>query len=249
MLKAIIIDDELKSRENLRILVEDFCDGISILGTCKNVKEGLEYIKKYTPDIVFLDIQMQKETGFDLLNQVGEINFNVIFTTAHSEYALKAFKYSALDYLLKPIDVDDLVKAVKKATNKKNSDTSGRVETFFKNLNTGSGENLKIALPHAEGFVFVKVRDILYCEADSNYTRFYLLDGRKILVSKTLKEYETLLSDQNFFRIHNSHLINLGEILKYVKGDGGYVVLNNNVTLEVAKRKKSAFLEKIAFIN
>lgn len=245
MIKSIIVDDELKSRESLRILIQDFCEGTEVLALCQNVAEGIQAIQQHKPDIVFLDIQMQRETGFDLLAKIKEVDFEVIFTTAYSEYAIKAFKFSAIDYLLKPIDIDELKKAIQKVEKKLNSDIGGRLQQLIQNLRQGSSENYKLAIPTAEGLVFIKVSDILYCAASSNYTEIYLADGKKHLVSRTLKEYEEMLETHDFFRIHHSYLINLNGIKKYVRGEGGYVVMANDKSLDVSKRKKESFLARI----
>lgn len=245
MIKSIIVDDELKSRESLRILVQDFCEGTEVLALCQNVAEGIQAIQQHKPDIVFLDIQMQRETGFDLLAKIKEIDFEVIFTTAYSEYAIKAFKFSAIDYLLKPIDIDELKKAIQKVEKKLNSDIGGRLQQLIQNLRQDSSENYRLAIPTAEGLVFIKVSDILYCVASSNYTEIYLTDGKKHLVSRTLKEYEEMLESHEFFRIHHSYLINLNGIKKYVRGEGGYVVMVNDKALDVSKRKKESFLARI----
>lgn len=245
MIRSIIVDDELNSRESLRILVEEFCDGIKVDALCQNVSEAIEAIAQFDPDIVFLDIQLQRETGFDLLTRVRNPRFEVIFTTAYSEYAIKAFKFSAIDYLLKPIDVEELKGAIGKVQKQFSQNVSDRLQHLLQNLSTGSSENYKLALPTAEGLTFVKVNDILYCEASSNYTEITVADNKKHVVSRTLKEYEDLLADQNFFRIHHSTLINLNHIKKYVRGDGGYVVMNNDKSLDVSKRKKEGFLTRI----
>jgi len=244
MLKALIVDDEPKARENLQILLHDFVEGVTVVGLCENIAEATEAVRLHSPDVVFLDIQLQRETGFDLLTKLKEINFEVIFTTAYTEYAIKAFKFSAIDYLLKPIDIEELRKAVGRVEKRVSNNMTGRLTQLVQNLKQGSNENYKIALPTLEGLVFVKISDILYCEASSNYTQIFTAD-EKYLVSKTLKEYDDLLSDHNFFRIHNSYLININSIKKYVKGEGGYVVLNNDTSLDVSKRKKEAFLNKI----
>lgn len=229
----------------MRILLEDFCEGIKVCALCQNVDEGIKAIKEHKPEIVFLDIQMQRETGFDLLTRIRDINFEVIFTTAHSEYAIKAFKFSAIDYLLKPIDIQELKHAIEKVNKKLHDNISLRLEHLVQNLRSTSSENYKLALPTAEGLLFVKVSNILYCEASSNYTEIVTEDGKKHVVSRTLKEYDEMLSDHNFFRIHNSYLINLNAIKKYVRGEGGYVVMNNDRSLDVSKRKKESFLSRI----
>jgi two-component system LytT family response regulator len=244
MIRSIIVDDEQKSRESLKIILEDFCENVTICALCQNVSEGIQAIKEHQPDVVFLDIQMQRETGFDLLTQLNSIDFEVIFTTAHSEYAIKAFKFSAIDYLLKPIDIDDLQKALAKVEHKQNQNISGRLEHLIQNLRTNTPENYKLALPTTEGLVFVQLNSILYCEASSNYTIIYT-PKNKYIVSRTLKQYEDLLGEHNFFRIHNSYLINLNAVKKYIRGEGGSVVLENDITLDVSKRKKEAFLSRI----
>jgi two-component system, LytTR family, response regulator len=244
MIRSIIVDDELKSRESLKILLEDFCEDVEVKALCQNVEEAVAAIERYDPQIVFLDIQMQRETGFDLLAQLKKTDFEIIFTTAYSEYAIKAFKFSAIDYLLKPIDIGELKRAVEKVEKKLSGNIATRLERLIENLKPPSPQSYKVALPTADGLVFVKIEDIIYCEASSNYTNIYTLDGKKHIVSRTLKEYEDLLEDHNFFRVHNSHLINLSCIKKYVRGEGGYVIMVNDVSLDVAKRKKDAFLSR-----
>jgi two-component system LytT family response regulator len=245
MLKSIIVDDESKSRESLRILLEDFCEDVKVCALCQNVDEGIAAIRQHKPEVVFLDIQMQRETGFDLLTRIKDINFEVIFTTAYSEYAIKAFKFSAIDYLLKPIDIEELKHALDKVNNKLNDNITIRLQHLVQNLRSTSPENYKLALPTTEGLYFVKVADIVYCEASSNYTEIVTDDGKKHIVSRTLKEYDEMLTDHNFYRIHNSYLINLNAIKKYVRGEGGYVVMNNDRSLDVSKRKKEGFLTRI----
>jgi two-component system LytT family response regulator len=245
MLNCIIVDDELKSRESLKILIEDFCEGVTVAALCQNIAEALEAIDKHKPDVVFLDIQLQRETGFDLLNKLKNVDFEVIFTTAFSEYAIKAFKYSAIDYLLKPIDIEELKLALSKVDRRKGQGVSERLQQLLHNLRSGTSDNYKLALPTADGLVFVKVSEILYCQASSNYTEIFLTENRKYIVSRTLKEYEDMLAEQNFYRIHHSYLINLNEIKKYVRGEGGYVIMNNDKSLDVSKRKKEGFLSRI----
>ena len=245
MIRAIIVDDELKSRESLKRLIGDFCQNVIVEATCQNIEEAVAAIDRLAPDLVFLDIQLQRETGFDLLARYKDFEFEVIFTTAYSEYAIKAFKYSAIDYLLKPIDINELRQALTNAEKRKSNSITARVQQLLQNIRSGNVENYKLALPTSDGLVFVKTNDILYCEASSNYTQFTLSQNRKFLVSRTLKEYDDLLSGQNFFRIHHSYLINLDAIMKYVRGDGGYVIMNDNRSLDVSKRKKVAFLTRI----
>lgn len=245
MLTCIIVDDEPKSRESLKILIEDFCEGVTVKALCQNVSEAIQAIDANKPDVVFLDIQLQRETGFDLLNQLQNVDFEVIFTTAFSEYAIRAFKYSAIDYLLKPIDIEELRQALSKVDRKNSKAVNERLQELLHNLKSGSTDNYKLALPTADGLVFVKVSEILYCQAASNYTEIILTENRKYIVSRTLKEYEDMLAEQQFYRIHHSYLVNLNEIKKYVRGEGGYVIMNNDKSLDVSKRKKEGFLSKI----
>ncbi|MFD0998255.1 LytR/AlgR family response regulator transcription factor [Ohtaekwangia kribbensis] len=245
MINAIIVDDELKSRESLKILLEEFCDNVAVKALCQDVAEAVQAIQQYKPDVVFLDIQLQRETGFDLLTQLGDFDFEVIFTTAYAEYAIKAFKFAAIDYLLKPIDIGELKRALTKVEKRMNASISLRLQQLMQNLKNTSSENYKLALPTTDGLVFVKMQDILYCEASSNYTEITVMDGKKYIVSRTLKEYEDMLGEHNFYRIHNSYLINLNAIKKYVRGEGGYVIMANDKSLDVSKRKKEGFLARI----
>ncbi len=247
-LNALVVDDERKSAENLKILLEEYCSGVEVGAIAHSVDDALELIKQISPNIVFLDVRMKNETGFDLLEKCKKINFEIIFTTAYSEYAIKAFKFSAIDYLLKPIDITELQDAIKKVQEKANSKafSEERIESFLSNIKAKPSSSSKLALPDAKGLIFVKLSNIVYCEGQNNYTVFHIADGRKVMVSKTLKEYENLLVEHSFFRIHKSYLINLSEIKEYIRGDGGYVIMNNNASLDVSKRKKESFLHKIS---
>jgi len=246
MIKCIIVDDEQKSRESLRILVNDFCEGVDVVALCENNAQAKKAIESEEPDVVFLDIQLQRETGFDLFAIVNEINFDVIFTTAYSEFAVKAFKFSAIDYLLKPIDIMDLKGALGKVEKKRKKNQTSHIEYLIQNLKSVSNEQYKLALPTQDGLIFVSLHDILYCEANSNYTEITTRGDKKYVASKTLKEYDDLLADYNFYRIHNSALVNLHAVKKYVRGDGGYVIMNNDKALDVSKRRKEGFISKIS---
>jgi two-component system LytT family response regulator len=250
MLKAIVVDDEHKSCENLKILLEDFCTNIKVVQMAHSVADAIIAIQEHQPDVVFLDIQMQKETGFDLLKKISNIDFEVIFTTAYSEYAIDAIRFSAIDYLLKPIDIGELKAAVDKLSKKSsNKLISQKVDILMQNFKSENAENYRLAISDSDGITFVNINEIIYCEGSSNYTNFYLQNGKKHIVPKTLKEYEELLSNYNFFRIHNSYLINLKEVKKYFRGDGGYVEMSNTDKLDVSKRKKEFFLKKISNDN
>jgi two-component system, LytTR family, response regulator len=245
MLRSIIVDDELKSREVLKSLVEKFCEDIEVCATCQNGDEAIAEIATVKPDVIFLDIQLKSETGFEILQRLDKIDFEIVFTTAYSEFAIKAFNFSAIDYLLKPIDIELLRKAVEKVRKRSGGSISQRIAQLAENLKGDSFRNSRLAIPATDGLEFVTVGEILYCEASGNYTNIYMGDNRKFIVSRTLKEYEDLLQDQDFFRIHNSHLINLNAIKKYIRGDGGQVVMKNDKTLDVSKMKKKSFMDKI----
>lgn len=241
-MKAIIVDDEKNSCETLKTLLHDFCANVQVEQVCQTIDEAVVAISKHGPDVVFLDINMKGENGFDLLEKVRPIDFEIVFATAYSEYAIKAFKFSAIDYLLKPIDIEELKSTVARVASKKVSKQKEKYEQLIQNLKPANREFHKLALPSATGLTFVKTSDIIYCEADSNYTTFFLTDGTKIIVSRTLKEYEELLKAHRFFRIHHSYLVNLDAIKQYVRGDGGQVIMTNHATLDVSKRKKEDFL-------
>lgn len=251
MITSIVVDDEKNSRENLRILLEDFCEGIEVVGTAGTVAEAQNLIEKHNPNVVFLDIQMSNETGFDLLEKYEQVHFEVLFITAYSEYALQAIKFSAIDYILKPIDIDELQTAVEKVKNKvdANSLFHENIQVLLQNLNTSSDKNNKLAIPTNDGMVFLKLKDIFYFEGKTNHTLVHTRFNENHLANKTLKEYESILSDHNFLRIHKSFLINMDEIKEYMQGDEGYVVMKNNDKLIVSEGKRSLFENKNAGSN
>ncbi len=245
MIRAIIIDDEEHCISRLTSLLLDHCsDNIHLMESFRSVEDGIAAIKKLQPDLVFLDVHINEKTGFDLLGQLPSINFDLIFTTAFEKYAIQAFKFSAIDYLLKPIDADDLKQAVQKLDEKNSKKSSPeKLQVLLNNL---QGKSKRICVPVMNGLVFLQVSDIIRCESDVNYTTFFLKDKEKLMVAKTLKEFEELLSEYNFFRVHNSHLINLAYVKNYVKGKGGYVVMDDHSEIEVSTRRKDAFLKKLA---
>lgn len=243
-LKAIIVEDEKHSRETLKNLLEEFCTDINVIDSAAAVNEAVTKISELNPDVVFLDIELQTGTGFDVLTQLKDIKFEVIFTTAFEQYAIKAVKFSSLDYLLKPIDIEELQIAVEKAKQLKNQEVyKKQLETLMLNLKQQKPKLNKICLATSDGFEFINVNDIIYCKAEGSYTSFILKNTAKILVSKHLKEYENLLLEQDFMRVHNSYLINLKEVKKYVKSDGGYIIMNNNDTVNISRSKKEGFIE------
>ncbi|MBT3209979.1 MAG: response regulator transcription factor [Bacteroidetes bacterium] len=239
MITALIIDDEAKSRITLRNFLGKYCKNIEIVGEADGVNSGIEQINKLNPEVIFLDIHMQDGSGFDLLERITKKNFKIIFVTAYSQYAIKAFKFSAIDYLLKPYDPEELVSAVDKIKeNDKYYSIDKKLETLISNRN---GFN-KIALPTMSGIHLVKVKDIVRCQSTSNYTNIFLNSKETILVTKTLKEYEELLSKSKFFRVHQSHLINLAYVERYIKGEGGTIIMEDGSEVEVARRRKDKFL-------
>ncbi|QLG44383.1 LytR/AlgR family response regulator transcription factor [Costertonia aggregata] len=244
MIKAILIDDEAKARQGLRLVLEKYCPAVAILALCESPEIGLEKIKTLKPDLVFLDVQMPKMSGFDVLERIPEINFEVIFVTAYDRYAIKAIKFSALDYLLKPIDVDELVAAVNKISLKQ-QDKSHQYKSLFNNVKSDSEKLKRLAIPSDNEIIMQPIADIIYCEADSSYTTLFLTNKKKITVSKTLKEFENILPETDFCRIHHSTLVNMAHVVKYIKGEGGYVIISNDGHLNVSRRKKEHFLEML----
>ena len=248
MLRVVIVEDEVHSREALKSLLTEFCEGVEIVGMASDVETAVASIKQTTPDLLFLDVELQTGTGFDVLDQLDEVNFEIVFTTAFEQYAVKAIKLSSLDYLLKPIDIEELQRAVEKARVKKDEDVQKqKLETLMSNL--GTSGNKKICLATSDGIEFINIHDIVYCEANGSYTNFYLTNGTTILVSKNLKEYETILTDQKFMRVHNSYLINLAEVKKFVKSEGGYILMKSNAQISISPKKRDEFLERMTSIS
>jgi two-component system, LytTR family, response regulator len=241
-MKAIIIDDEKDSRDILASYLKKYCPDVTICGFGESVATGLEEINKHQPDIVFLDIEMPYGNGFDLLDKIDSITFETIFVTAFNNYAIQALNQSAAYYLLKPIDIDELVKAVekiRKERGEKNYMQHARV--LLENKKPGA--NQKIMLPTMEGFEIVDISTILYCEAADNFTKFYFEQSQPTLICRTLKYFEDVLKDHRFLRIHRSYLINPDFVVRYSKGKGGYVTMKNNQELEVSPNKKKEFLD------
>lgn len=250
MLRAIIVEDELHSREALKNIVSEYCPEVSICGVAASVREGVDLVNRLQPNLLFLDIALQVGTGFDLLEQVSEHNFEVIFTTAYEHYALRAIKFSAIDYLLKPVDVEELIAAVKKVVEKQQTRSYNRqIDTLLHNLQSRNQLHHTITLSTAEGMIFVPVHEIIRLEAMGSYTQFYLVNEKKILVSKHLKEYEQLLTEENFYRVHQSHLVNLNEVAKYIKADGGYLILKDQTKISISSRRRDSFLQKIRHLS
>lgn len=246
MMRAILIDDEVNALDTLEIELKAYCPEVTVIKKCAGAKEGLAAIRKHNPDIIFLDIEMPWMSGFELLGQLGAFSLDVIFVTAYSEFAIKAFEVNAVDYLLKPISKIKLIDAVQKA-----KDRRPVTDDVLRNIMTTLDANRTarplphIALPTPEGLEFVKIDDIIYASADSNYSNIHLKDGNTILLAKTLKQVEALVEGRNFLRIHQSYLVNLAFIKKYIKGQGGTLVMESGVSLPVSRSCKESLMSLI----
>lgn len=243
-MRALIIDDELKGRNLLNELISSRFPEITILGLAKDADEGIQYILKYKPDVVFLDINMPGKSGFDMLQEIKPVFFEIIFITAYDKYAIRAFKYHAFDYLLKPIDAEELSACIERLKEKQlQLDLRNRLESLITQIHRPREVPDRITVNSLDGITVIPVADIIYLEAAGTYTLFYLKNKEKIVSSLNLKEYEDLLADHHFFRIHNSFLINLAEVKKFIKTDGGSVLMSNENEVPVSKRRKDEFLK------
>lgn len=245
MLKAIIIDDEPYCCEILAAMLESDCPEVEIVNICNNGYDALAAIKKYSPDIVFLDVEMPKMNGFEMLEQLPSINFHLIFTTSYDQYALKAIRFSAIDYLLKPIDREELKKAVQKVKDRLQAPIPQQLEILMQKLRQPAAPINKIALPTMEGLQMIPVDSIISCESDDNYTTLQLKTRKKLLVTRSLKDMEEILEQHSFIRVHRYYIVNLNEIEKYIKGEGGYLVMSDGTTIDVARNKKEVLLKKL----
>jgi two-component system LytT family response regulator len=244
MYSAIIVDDEIDQQHILNnMLLKEFPQ-ITVKSVCSSVDEGVQKIKSLQPQLVFLDIHLPPKTGFDLLNELGNINFGVVFTTAYDTYAVKAFEVSAVDYLLKPFGIDELSRAIGRFEKDiALKDSLQCIKTLLQNLNTNTSDNIRIALPTTHGHSFVTVCDIVRCEADNNYTTFYFTDKSKKVITRLLGDCESLLGEFNFFRPHATHLINMRHVTDYLKGDKGIIKMIDGSSVELSRLRKDAFLK------
>jgi two-component system, LytTR family, response regulator len=243
MIKAILIDDEKSAQEMLGWLLETYCPNVTVMATCSSGLEGLGAIQAYKPDLVFLDIEMPGMNGFEMLEKLSQIDFGIVFTTAHDQFAAKAFRYAALDYLLKPIDPEDLKSTITRFTAQSPSIAKEQLNLLLESMSPQKKVNERIALSTSDGLVFVKTADISYCKADSNYTHVIMADGRKITVARTLKEIDETLGGEDFVRVHNSFLVNINHIQKYVKEDGGYVIMPDKAQISISRSKRDDFFQ------
>ena len=246
-MKAILVDDEPDGIRTLKKMLELHCPRVEVVATCSNAIEAKHQIREMEPDVIFLDIQMPEKNGLELLSELPAKNFEVIFVTAHNEYMLQALQYSAADYLLKPVDEDRLVDAVQRVELRLESGKEEKnTEALLHNLSkTGSPAEMRLCLPTLKGFIVLKLEDIIYCEAERSYTIFHIDGNKTVTVSKPLLDYDNLLKDTSFLRIHKSFLINLLHVKEYQRGEGGLVIMSDNAEIEVSRRKKDQFLLKI----
>lgn len=243
LIRTIIIDDEVRGANSLQKMLSYSQPEIEVIAVCNSPVEAIPIIKELKPDLLFLDIQMPHLTGFEMLEEIGEIPFEVIFTTAYDQYALKAFKYAAADYLLKPIDMDELDAAIKKVMSRHaNKQAVSPLDKLFQTIQNDQATIRKISLPTGNGLQFVEISDIIRMESSSNYTTIFIQNQKPLLVSRTLKEFEDQLTSKGFLRVHNSHLINIQHIKTYTKGEGGTVTMADNSQVDVSRRKKEEFL-------
>jgi two-component system LytT family response regulator len=246
-MKAILIDDEPDGIRTLKKMLELNCPEVEIAATCTNVITAQRELEDNLPDVIFLDVRMPGKNGLDMLAELTETNFEVIFVTAHNEYMLQALQFSAVDYLMKPVDEDRLVEAVQRVKRRmRQKKTTDPAATLLHNISkTGVPMEMKLCLPTQRGFTIVKIEEILYCEAQRSYTVFRLINNKPIIISRPLFDYDRLLTDTVFLRVHKSFLINLMHVKEYMRGDGGSVIMSNGTEIEVSRRKKELFLTKV----
>ncbi len=246
MIRSIIIDDEADARESLRLLLQKYCPMVEVISSCAGPEEGILDIQQKKPDLVFLDIQMPAMSGFDLLERVDHTSFQVIFVTAYDQYAIKAIRFSALDYLLKPVDVEELISAVKRVSNLLTDPPPKDYSELFHNIRHQFGKSDKLAVPTTTGLVFVDLQEIIYCKASGSYTQLILKGKKPIIVSKKLKDFTNILDPGIYCRVHHSAIINLNHIEAYVKGEGGYAIMSNGDHIDISRRKKEEFMKLIS---
>lgn len=242
MIRSLIVDDEFDGRQSIRNMLQKYCHQVEVIDEATGVEDAYLKITELRPQLVFLDIRMDDGTAFDLLQKFREISFHIIFVTAYDEYALEAIRYSAIDYLLKPARPTLLIEAIEKVTKQSRLD---KIEEQVSLLLQEKAKREKIALPTSDGLIFIKIVDIIRCESDSSYTMFYLSNNRKLLVTRTMKEFAELLPANMFFRIHKSHLINLNHIDQYINRDGGSVIMDNGNHVPIARNRKDGFVKAL----
>lgn len=246
MIRTVLVDDETDSIRVLQKLLEKYCPQVAVVGTAEGVETALAVIQGTRPDLLFLDIEMMQGNAFDLLNQLRPLTFQVIFVTAFDNYAIRAFKYSAVDYLLKPVDIDELVSAVDRVSERsQQKNIIDQMQVFLDNMGTFNLATQKMAVPTVDGLIFINLKEVVRLEAKSSYTQILMENGEVVTATRTIKDYEDILPEGLFCRIHNSHIINLQKIEKYHKGRGGYVTLEDGSTIEVASRRRQEFMRRL----
>ena len=244
MIRCILVDDETNALEMMEWLLKTYCPNVEIMAMCNSAEQGIDAIHKFKPDVVFLDIEMPRMNGFDMLEQFDKLFFDVVFCTAYDQFAIKAFKYSALNYLLKPVDPDDLKATVERIEERKAIPTKEQFDLLLQNIHQPvKSTPQRIALTTNDGMIFVPTTDIIYCEAESNYTKVVLSGGKKIVVSKVLKDIDEALSGPDFCRVHSSFLINVNRIKKYVRGDGGYLIMDDDANISISRNRRQEFMD------
>ena len=245
ILKAILVDDEFSSLQNLQQKLTKFCPDSKVVATAQKPEDAILLIRHHKPDVIFLDIEMPRMNGFRMIDELGQYDFEIVFTTAYNHYAVDAIRISAFDYLTKPIAIKDLQKTVERLALRTQMHTKEKMEAFRTSLSSPKSQEEKMAIPTNDGLEFIPIKEIVHIESSSNYSRIYLVDGKKILVTKLLGDFEEMLKSYHFFRVHNSHLINLSYIKKYVRGEGGQVLMQNGQVIDISRRKKEEFLKLI----
>jgi two-component system, LytTR family, response regulator len=245
MIKAVIIDDEPNCCDVLTILLKKYCPEVEVTNVCHSASEAIPVLQKNEVQLVFLDVEMPHMNGFQMLEQLPKINFQVIFTTSYDQYAIKAIRFSALDYLLKPVDREELQEAVKKVENRLENALPQQLEILLQRINRPVNQVNRIALPTMEGLQLIPLDSIISCASSSNYTILSLKDNQKLIVSRTLKEIEEILEDFSFLRVHHSYLVNLNEIRKYIRGEGGSLIMSDGSSVDVSRSRKEQLLKKL----
>ena len=244
MIKCVLVDDETNALEMMEWLLKTYCPQAEIVAMCNTAEKGIEAINSHKPDVVFLDIEMPRMNGFDMLEQVKNLTFDIVFCTAYDQFAIKAFKYAALNYLLKPVDPDDLKATMQRVEEKRPALSKEQFALLLQHINQSPKSTpSRIALTTGEGLIFVATGDILYCRAESNYTNVVLTGGRKIMVSRVLKELDETLSGADFYHVHSSFLININHVKEFIRGEGGYIVMDNDENITLSRSRRQEFME------
>jgi two-component system LytT family response regulator len=245
MIKTIIVDDEPNCCELLRVMIQKFCPALTVVAICSSGEDALIAFEKYHPQVVFLDVEMPHMSGFELLEKLSAVDFELIFTTSYNQYAIKAIRINALDYLLKPIDREELIQAVAKVSTRLNAPSINQLKNLLRNDFASKSLLKRIALPTLDGLQMEEIDSIISCSSDGNYTHFLMKKNRKLVVSRSIKDIEELLADYSFVRVHNSFLVNLNEVQRYFKGDGGYLQMTDGSKVEVSRSRKENLLQML----